>query len=87
MLCDVTYDAKAQVLDIRSAAFGARIAQIKVEAAAAGTMQRVPWNSDGVEDCDNFWIAVKPADSVVFEDGLLGKKKKVVVKEFKFNLE
>jgi hypothetical protein len=86
MICHVSYDPKTQVLDIRSAKFGARIAQIKVEAGAAGTMQRVPWNSQGVEDCDNFWIALKPADSVVFEDGLLGNKK-VVVKEFTFDLK
>jgi hypothetical protein len=37
-------------------------------------------------DCDNFWIGVKPADSVVFEENLFGKKA-LVVKSCDFELK
>lgn len=85
MLCDVTWDSKAQVLDIRSHKWGARMAQIKVEKSAAGTMNRVDWNGQGVDDADNYWMAVKPSDATVFEDGLMSNKA-LVVKQLEFEL-
>jgi hypothetical protein len=37
------------------------------------------------EDCDNYWIAVKPADSVVFDEVLMGDCK-VDINKFEFSL-
>jgi hypothetical protein len=44
---------------------------IKLEANSTWTMTRISADVD----CDNWWIAFKPADSVVTEDLLFGKKK------------
>lgn len=54
---------------------------IKLEASSIATMLRI--ESD--VDCDNFWIGVKPADSVVFNDVLFDNKQ-LVVKSIDFEL-
>lgn len=66
------YDEATQTVTICHRRTYATLMKIKLEASASGTMTRV--NPDGTEDCDNYWIGVKPADSVVFEDGLFGRK-------------
>ena len=67
---------------------GCMMAKIRCDMNGFGTFTRI---QEG-EDCDNYWIAVKPSDGVVFGDREAGvpplfSRAKMVVEEFKFRLE
>lgn len=80
--CWLEFDETCNVVSLRHAKTGTIQMLIKLEAGAEGTHTRIKPH----EDCDNFWIAVKPADSTVFEGKLFGRSK-LAVTEFKFDLE
>lgn len=79
--CYLEFDERTSTVTIVHAKTGCTQMKIKLESSASGTMSRVSPN----EDCDNFWIAVKPADSVVFQDVLFDKKA-LVVESINFKL-
>ena len=67
---------------------GEMLAKIRCDMDGFGTFTRI---QEG-EDCDNYWIAVKPSDHAVFGDWEAGvpplfSRAKMVVEEFKFRLE
>lgn len=80
--CYLDFDEHSSTVTIVHAKTGCTQLKIKLEKSSSGTMKRVVPD----EDCDNYWIAVKPADSVVFEDRLFGDKS-VIVDRFDFRLE
>lgn len=81
-ICSMEYDTKTNVVTLRNVKTKTVQMMIKLEACAAGTMDRL----DPSEDADNYWIGVKPADSAVFNDVLMGKKQ-LIVKSIDFNLK
>lgn len=76
------YDQRTQTLTIRSTSGGIQF-MIKF-AEAAGTIQHIRPD----EDCDNYWVAFKPADSAVFfDEPCLFSKARVVIEELSWRLE
>lgn len=69
--CVLTYDARTETVTIRHSRYNTILMKIKLESAATGTMERITPE----QDCDNFWIGIKPADSVIFGDVLFDRKK------------
>lgn len=63
-------DEHTQTITLRNCKHGTIQATIKVDASCFATWTRLEEDCD----CDNFWIAVKPADSEVFENGLFDKR-------------
>lgn len=80
--CFLEFDERTSVVTLRHAKTGTIQMVIKLESGSEGTMTRIVPEAD----CDNFWMAVKPTDSVVFDDVLFGKKK-LVIDSLKFHLE
>ena len=80
--CYLEFDERTSTVVIRHSKTHCVQMVIKLESSSNATMSRVTSNCD----CDNFWIGVKPADSVVFEENLFGKKA-LVVKSCDFELK
>lgn len=80
--CYLEFDAATNVVTARHAKTGCIQMTIKLESGMESTHSRIEPNVD----CDNFWIAVKPADSTVL-DGKLFSRAKLTVQEFKFEIE
>lgn len=81
--CVLEFDERTSTVTLRHAKTQATVMMIKLEAGMSGTMKRVP--TDGSVDCDNFWIGLKPSDSMVFDDLLYGDSV-LSVENVKFNL-
>lgn len=79
--CYMDFDKRTHTVTLRHAKTNTIQMILKLEAGMSGTMERLT----PMEDCDNFWIALKPADSTVFEDKLFGPKQ-IIVEKFKFFL-
>ena len=79
--CYLEFDERTSVVTMRHAKTNTIQMTVKLEAGATGTMGRL---SPDV-DCDNWWIAFKPADSVVVDDRLFGEKK-LVATQLSFDL-
>lgn len=69
--CYLEFDESTNVVTIRHATHKTIQMMIKLEAGSEGTMKRVV----PMEDCDNFWLGVKPSDDEVFNNLLMGRKK------------
>lgn len=80
--CYLEYDKSTSTVTLRHAKTQTIQMMIKLENSGVGTMERVTPD----QDCDNFWIAIKPADSVVFQDVLFDKKK-LNIKSIDFELK
>lgn len=80
--CRMEYDTVTDVVTLRNVKNNTIQMMIKLEECAAGTMKRL----NPFEDADNYWLGVKPADSVVFDDALMGKKH-LIVKSIDFDLK
>lgn len=72
------YDPNTSTVKIIHAKTGVHLLTLKLEANSTSTMERVWDEKPGTVDCDNFWMGVKPADSVVFEDMLFDRNDLVV---------
>ena len=59
---------------------GANFAKIKFAVEGIGTMCRAAKAFPRGEDCDNFWLAIKPADDMVFSGQLFSRKTVVVTR-------
>ena len=79
--CYMEFDAATNVVTMRHAKTGCIQMTIKLESGAEGTHTRIAPDVD----CDNFWIAVKPADALVFGRKLFGRSK-VSVQKFDFKV-
>ena len=79
--CWLEFDERTSTVTLRHAKTQTIQMKIKLEACATGTMSRVVPE----EDCDNWWIAFKPADSVVTTD-MLFSKKMLIATQLSFDL-
>jgi len=78
-------DEVTDTVTIYNAKRSTRLMVIKLESAHATTMTKaIKAGSD--YDVDNYWMAIKPADNVVFDMALYGRKR-LVVNEILFTLE
>lgn len=80
--CVLEVDERSGIVTLRSR-YGAILAKIRCDMNGFGTFTRI----EETEDCDNYWIAVKPGDSAVFEEGLFDSRKKMSVKQFEFDMK
>lgn len=80
--CYLEFDDRTNTVTLRHAQTNCIQMQIKLEAGCESTLTRVIPQ----EDCDNWWIGIKPADHVVTESGLFSKKK-LRVRTIDFTLE
>lgn len=81
--CVLDFDEKSDTVTILHGKTGCIQMIIRLEAAGVGTMTRITPDTD----CDNYWIGVKPADSVVFNDKLFDRKNTLVIRSIDFALE
>ena len=72
--CTLYYNEKTETVEIRHTKNNTVILTIKLESNSTGTMNRIDVNSDS----DNFWLAIKPADDLVFNGRLFGTPKLIV---------
>ena len=79
--CTVIVDDSDKVLTVISK-YGATVCKIKFEDSGWGTMERV----EEKYDTDNWWVAFKPSDSVIFENNLFSRKKKVVIHHINYDV-
>lgn len=63
------------------------ILTLKLTDPGIGTMERIFDEESKNQDCDNYWIGVKPSDDVVFEQILFDRGCEVKVNKFEFSLE
>ena len=80
--CYFEYDEANETVTITSAKHGNTIMKLKIESSATGTIERI----DAECENDNFWLAIKPADSVVFDEMLFARSSKLKINELKFEL-
>lgn len=80
--CYLEVDEASSTVTMRHAKTRCIVMMIKLEAGAIGTMLRV----DSQQDCDNYWLGLKPADGVVFMDGLFSEKQ-LHIKQLDFELK
>lgn len=76
------FDERTSTVTIRHMQTRVILFMVKLEAGYAATMSRI----DPTVDCDNFWMGVKPADSLVFSGELFGREL-LVVDSIAFRLE
>ena len=81
--CVLLYDERTGTLSLETRK-GQRVLMLKVPAGDT-TMKRAFIALKEGEDCDNFWIIVKPSDETVMA-GLFSKKELRVLK-FEFELK
>lgn len=79
--CTLRFDLATNTVTICHRKNGTNLMQIKLESGSEGTMARITPE----QDCDNFWIGLKPADNFVFQTGLFSRKR-LVVQQFKCGL-
>ncbi len=72
-----SYNTLTQVLTLRDKKYKTIQFMLKLEGNGS-TMSR--FMREPSEDVDNYWIGVKPADGVVFENNLFGRHQLVVTK-------
>ena len=77
--CVMEIDDATETVTIRSKKHQTILASFKI-AECFGTFARIEEDCD----CDNYWIAIKPADSEVFENRLFGRTR-IQVTSFSFN--
>lgn len=82
--CLMCFDERTSTVTLRHRKTQVVLMTIKVEFGGIGTMTRICAN--GTCDCDNFWIAIKPDDHMVF-NGILFDKKKLIIKNIEMTLE
>jgi hypothetical protein len=83
--CYLSVDESNDTVTLRHAKTNCLVAMFKLEAGTIGTMSRL--STTGEEDADNYWIALKHADNVVFNDGLFKRNTQVRVTAFNFTME
>jgi len=79
--CYMEYDEVTTTVTMRHAKTNTIQLMLKLDCSGLGTMTRIVPD----EDCDNFWLGVKPTDRLVFVDELYGRSK-LVVKSIHFDL-
>lgn len=82
--CLMCFDEHTSTITLRHRKTQVILMTIKLEFSGIGTMARV--SSSGLYDCDNFWIAIKPSDHMVFDEVLFDTKK-LIIKNIEMTLE
>ena len=82
--CLLDFDERTHTVTLRHYKTKVELLKIKLESCAINTMTRI--DSNGMYDCSNYWIGIKPNDNTVFDKNLFGNTR-LVIKDIDYIVE
>ena len=86
------FDVSNNSVTLRHAKTRVILMMIRLDDIGLGTMTRIFSDDEtgykvGDEDCDNYWIGIKPSDHAVFTERLFDRRRKLVVRSIDYSIE